>query len=67
MSRSCRWCRRPVLVQRRDGQYVSMKDHDLCDQCWRKMLAKKSGRHIPPPPRRGPQVPMPELLDPEEP
>lgn len=58
----CRWCGRSVLV-RVNGRYKTSKDHDLCQQCWESQLAKRAPKRPTQP--RGPQVPMPELLEEE--
>ena len=58
----CRWCDRPALAKV-NGRYKRSKDHDLCRQCFESVMDKKAARSIPPARPRGPQVPMPELLE----
>jgi hypothetical protein len=62
-ARRCCWCDRPALAKVKGGAYKSIKDHDLCRQCFERQLARATARRIPPARPRGPQVPMPELLD----
>lgn len=58
----CRWCTRPALAKV-GNTYKAIKDHDLCRQCFERQLARQAAKRIPPARPRGPQVPMPELLE----